>query len=74
MTLKRKRSASELGSPCSTTSTISASSAVPFPYSSSPMANAPHLPSRTLKRARDSRPSDDEVHRKFYKWHAHHHR
>lgn len=61
MALKRKRSASELSSPLSTTSTISASSPVPFPL----MANAPHLPSRTLKRARDSRPSDDEVHRKF---------
>ncbi|KAL7924074.1 hypothetical protein ACQKWADRAFT_19585 [Trichoderma austrokoningii] len=31
------------------------------------------LHSRTLKRYRDNRPSDDEVHRKFYEWRAHHH-
>ncbi|KAI1774585.1 hypothetical protein F4818DRAFT_66408 [Hypoxylon cercidicola] len=31
-----------------------------------------HLPSRTIKRFRDNRPSDEEVHRKFYAWRAHH--
>ena len=72
MVLKRKRSISELSSPASsTTSTFSVSSPIAFPLAT-PMANAPHLPSRTLKRVRDSRPSDDEVHRKFYEWRAHH--
>lgn len=74
MTFKRKRSASELSSPTSsTTSTFPASSPLPFnPFASSPMSNAPHLPSRTLKRSRGGRPADDEVHRKFYEWRAHH--
>lgn len=31
-----------------------------------------HLSGRTMKRFRDSRPSDEEVHRKFYAWRAHH--
>lgn len=31
-----------------------------------------HPPGRTMKRFRDSRPSDEEVHRKFYEWRAHH--
>jgi hypothetical protein len=35
--------------------------------------DAPALHSRTLKRYRDNRPSDEEVHRKFYEWRAHHH-
>ena len=32
-----------------------------------------HLHSRTMKRFRDSRPSDEEIHRKFYEWRAHRH-
>ncbi|SPO02176.1 uncharacterized protein DNG_04849 [Cephalotrichum gorgonifer] len=76
MVLKRKRSVSEFSSPThSTTSTFQCSSPIAFglnPFASSPMANPHHLPSRTLKRSRDSRPSDDEVHRKFYEWRAHH--
>ncbi|KND90982.1 hypothetical protein TOPH_04309 [Tolypocladium ophioglossoides CBS 100239] len=76
--LKRKRSVSELGSSPSPSS----SSASPptgnfnFTMDVSPRvfhdAPAQHLNSRTLKRFRDSRPSDDEVHRKFYEWRAHH--
>lgn len=58
--LKRKRSASELCSPGAANSMMDAS--VPA-----------NLHSRTLKRYRDNRPSDDEVHRKFYEWRAHHH-
>ncbi|KAL7943290.1 hypothetical protein V8C42DRAFT_330255 [Trichoderma barbatum] len=56
--LKRKRSAAEL---C-------------LPDDSSMMVlDAPALHSRTLKRYRDNRPTDEEVHRKFYEWRAHHH-
>lgn len=55
--LKRKRSGAEL---CPPNSMMDASA---------PAA----LHSRTLKRYRDNRPSDDEVHRKFYEWRAHHH-
>lgn len=78
MMLKRKRSASEL---CSSPSACSSSASPPtsrfnFTMDVSPRAfhDAPaqHLNSRTLKRFRDSRPSDDEVHRKFYEWRAHH--
>lgn len=63
--LKRKRSASELGSPPNNT-------IVDVSPHASYRAPPPHLPSRTLKRYRDSRPSDDQVHRKFYEWRAHH--
>ena len=75
MMLKRKRSASEL---CSspTSSASPSTSSFNFSMDVSPRAfhDAPasHLNSRTLKRFRDSRPSDDEVHRKFYEWRAHH--
>lgn len=62
MLLKRKRSASELTSPPSSNSSM-------MMDVSGPAA----LHSRTLKRYRDNRPSDDEVHRKFYEWRAHHH-
>jgi hypothetical protein len=59
--LKRKRSASELCSP-------------PGADNSMMDVSVPaNLHSRTLKRYRDNRPSDDEVHRKFYEWRAHHH-
>lgn len=37
-----------------------------------PSSTPSHLPSRTMKRFRDNRPSDEEVHRKFYEWRAHH--
>ncbi|KAL6904775.1 hypothetical protein GGI43DRAFT_289851 [Trichoderma evansii] len=57
--LKRKRSASEL---CSGAANSMMDASVPA-----------NLHSRTLKRYRDNRPSDDEVHRKFYEWRAHHH-
>ncbi|RFU78708.1 hypothetical protein TARUN_3496 [Trichoderma arundinaceum] len=61
MLLKRKRSASELCSP-------------PSADNSMMDVSAPaNLHSRTLKRYRDNRPSDEEVHRKFYEWRAHHH-
>lgn len=56
--LKRKRSAAE--QLCSPDSMMDASAPA-------------NLHSRTLKRYRDNRPSDDEVHRKFYEWRAHHH-
>ena len=74
MAFKRKRSISELSSPTSsTTSTFPASSPIAYnPFASSPMSNAPHLPSRTLKRSRGGRPADNEEHRKFYAWRAHH--
>ncbi|KAM3486988.1 hypothetical protein MY8738_000114 [Beauveria namnaoensis] len=69
MTLKRKRSSSELASsPLSFTSTFSS------PPSKSPsvidftprmgLINPFHLNSRTLKRFRDNRPSQAEIHRK----------
>ncbi|KAH9903805.1 hypothetical protein F4778DRAFT_735621 [Xylariomycetidae sp. FL2044] len=69
MQVKRKRSDSELS--YSSTSTASLSSP-PRPYHSADhhhqhhhRAVAPtHLPSRTLKRHRDNRPSDEEVHQK----------
>jgi len=35
-------------------------------------ANPSNLNSRTLKRFRDNRPSDEEVHRKFYEWRTYH--
>ncbi|OTA84801.1 hypothetical protein M434DRAFT_400353 [Hypoxylon sp. CO27-5] len=82
MVLKRKRSESELS--------LSSSSAFNSPqrpdhFSSMDLDTSPirrtsrgstpsHLPSRTMKRFRDSRPSDEEIHRKFYEWRAHHHR
>ncbi|TFB06932.1 hypothetical protein CCMA1212_000863 [Trichoderma ghanense] len=59
--LKRKRSAAQLFPPSA-------------PDSSMMALDAPALHSRTLKRYRDNRPSDEEVHRKFYEWRAHHHR
>jgi hypothetical protein len=59
--LKRKRSAAQLFPPST-------------PDSSMMALDAPALHSRTLKRYRDNRPSDEEVHRKFYEWRAHHHR
>lgn len=72
MVLKRKRSASELLSSPSSASTFSFGSSPP-PHNPFTTDAAPaHLPSRTLKRFRDSRPSDAEVHRKFYEWRAHH--
>lgn len=58
--LKRKRSAGELCSPDAD-------------YSMMDVSVPANLHSRTLKRYRDNRPSDDEVHRKFYEWRAHHH-
>ncbi|KAL7908822.1 hypothetical protein GGI35DRAFT_414088 [Trichoderma velutinum] len=57
--LKRKRSAAELCPPADDNSMM--------------VLDAPALHSRTLKRYRDNRPSDEEVHRKFYEWRAHHH-
>lgn len=84
MVLKRKRSASELcSSPSSTSSSSTFSFSSPphntnnpfaFTMDPSPLALPAHLPSRTLKRFRDSRPADEEVHRKFYEWRAHHRR
>ncbi|KEZ42402.1 hypothetical protein SAPIO_CDS5585 [Scedosporium apiospermum] len=73
MTLKRKRSISELSSspvrPSSSCFTSPASSinfsfnSFAGPSSPTPMARNPaHLNSRTLKRFRDSRPSEEEVH------------
>lgn len=67
--LKRKRSSSELGSPANPTHLDPAMDASQRTSYDTP---APHLPSRTLKRFRDGRPSDDEVHRKFYEWRVHH--
>ncbi|KAK6074149.1 orf21 protein [Seiridium cupressi] len=77
MLLKRKRSESELS--YSSSSTGSALNSPPRPgpssfasthhdaESTSPMrwqmATASHLPSRTMKRFRNGRPSEDEVHR-----------
>ncbi|POR36119.1 Uncharacterized protein TPAR_03688 [Tolypocladium paradoxum] len=70
MMLKRKRSASEL---CSSPSACSSSASPPtsnfnFTVDVSPRARcdapAQRLNSRTLKRFRDSRPSDDEVHQR----------
>ncbi|XP_044719737.1 ORF21 protein [Hirsutella rhossiliensis] len=54
--LKRKRSASELASSPDHNQIIN------VPPHASYNAPAPHLPSRTLKRFRDGRPSDDQVH------------
>ncbi|KAI1090216.1 hypothetical protein F5B19DRAFT_494627 [Rostrohypoxylon terebratum] len=79
MVLKRKRSESELS-----LSSSSAFSSPPRrdPFSSMDLDSSPirtsrastpaHLHSRTLKRFRDSRPSDEEIHRKFYEWRASH--
>ncbi|PNY23944.1 Uncharacterized protein TCAP_06116 [Tolypocladium capitatum] len=66
--LKRKRSASELGASSSPSSASPPTSNFDFTMDVSPPAfydaPAPHLNSRTLKRFRDSRPSDDEVHQR----------
>ncbi|KAI1857159.1 hypothetical protein JX265_011360 [Neoarthrinium moseri] len=82
MVLKRKRSESELSlSSCGTAfsspprpdaSHAGMDLTSPTPSCRSGMATPSHLPSRTMKRIRDSRPSDEEVHRKFYEWRAHH--
>lgn len=83
MALKRKRSASELCS--SPSSSLSSSSSVlssppsaiplamdvaPHPFSVAGTSTPAHLHSRTRKRFRDSRPSDEEVHRKSHAWPA----
>lgn len=68
MAHKRKRSVSEL---CSSPSSVSsfdspprATNGLTNPFAA--MAAAPiHLHSRTLKRFRNSRPSEDQVHRKL---------
>ncbi|KAL7791292.1 hypothetical protein V8C37DRAFT_382605 [Trichoderma ceciliae] len=60
MLFKRKRSASELCSPPSADNSMM------------DVSEPAVLHSRTLKRHRDNRPSDDEVHRKFYEWRVHH--
>ncbi|KAJ3496653.1 hypothetical protein NLG97_g2508 [Lecanicillium saksenae] len=69
MTLKRKRSSSELPS-----SPLSFSSAFSSPPSNGPsridftprmgLINPCHLNSRTMKRFRDNRPSQDEIHQR----------
>ncbi|XXH05481.1 hypothetical protein Hte_011911 [Hypoxylon texense] len=84
MALKRKRSESELSFSSSSTfgsptqpgqfanamdmDGASASSIRRFSHNTTPA----HLSSRTMKRFRNGRPSDEEVHRKFYAWRAHH--
>ncbi|KJZ76168.1 hypothetical protein HIM_04624 [Hirsutella minnesotensis 3608] len=66
--LKRKRSVSELCSAPSTHASLPPShTQFSFAVNTSPIAwsgvaQAAHLPSRTMKRFRDGRPSDDEVH------------
>ena len=82
MAHKRKRSSSDFeSSPSSTSSTISLPASFhmadmdspPNPFAAFSRHNPPsHLNSRTMKRHRDSRPSDEQVHRKFYEWRAHH--
>ena len=88
MLLKRKRSDSELSFSSNTTFSspprpnyynFSAMAMMDIDSPVSPrtsLSSRPctpsHLPSRTLTRFRDSRPSDEEVHRKFYEWRAHH--
>ncbi|KAI0837594.1 hypothetical protein F5Y06DRAFT_69410 [Hypoxylon sp. FL0890] len=72
MVLKRKRSESELS--LSSSSAFS-SPARPDPFSAMDLDTSPirrtsrgstpaHLPSRTMKRFRDSRPSDEEIHQR----------
>ncbi|KAI1496091.1 hypothetical protein F5X99DRAFT_401379 [Biscogniauxia marginata] len=74
MFLKRKRSESELSlSSSSALGSPSRHDATTMDMAASRVAAPAHLPSRTMKRFRDSRPSDAEVHRKFYEWRAHHH-
>jgi len=76
MVLKRKRSVSELS--CSSASTSSSAFNSP-PHANSilmdfsPMSGST-INSRTMKRFRNNRPSDQQVHRKFYEWRAHHRR
>ncbi|KAL6413393.1 ORF21 protein [Ilyonectria robusta] len=70
MVLKRKRSASELLSSPSSVSSFNSpphGAAIRNPFATMDMTPI-HLHSRTLKRFRDSRPSENEVHRKFYSW------
>lgn len=81
MQLKRKRSESEL----SISSSIFSSPTKPEQFTAMDMddnntsplrrmsrgSTPSHLPSRTMKRFRDSRPSDEQIHRKFYEWRAH---
>ncbi|KAL0934998.1 orf21 protein [Colletotrichum truncatum] len=73
MALKRKRSSSELvalfNSPARSDSSMES---FDFPVSPSPVfprafAAPSHLPSRTMKRFRDNRPSEDEVHQRTLK-------
>lgn len=72
MVLKRKRSSAEL---CSSPVSSPNANAAMMMMDVSPHSHfevPANLHSRTFKRYRDCRPSDEEVHRKFYEWRAHH--
>ncbi|KAI5921099.1 hypothetical protein F4810DRAFT_385274 [Camillea tinctor] len=73
MLLKRKRSESELSLSSSNGLGSPSKHDITMDMAGPRIATPAHLPSRTMKRFRDSRPSDEEVHRKFYEWRAHHH-
>lgn len=70
MFLKRKRSESELspgGSPARADAAMDHNAMLTSPTTMTPQrhsASPSHLHSRTMKRFRDSRPSEDEVYRK----------
>ncbi|KAJ2906794.1 hypothetical protein MKZ38_010785 [Zalerion maritima] len=77
--LKRKRSESELSMTSSQFSSpprhdkFSSMMDTDLCSPTRPRSSTPsHLTSRTFKRFRDNRPSDEEVHRKFYEWRVHH--
>lgn len=79
MVLKRKRSESELSFSSSSAFSsptrpelLSSMDIDTSPIRMSRSSTPAHLHSRTLKRFRDSRPSDEEIHRKFYEWRASH--
>jgi hypothetical protein len=75
MVLKRKRSESELGSVfssaqrvpsgCFNFDSVSAMDTARRGFFAPRLSTPSHLPSRTVKRFRDNRPSESEVHRKF---------
>ena len=75
MVLKRKRSESELGSvfssaqplpsDCFNFDSVSAMDTARRGFFAPRLSTPSHLHSRTVKRFRDNRPSESEVHRKF---------
>ncbi|KAI1484335.1 hypothetical protein F5X96DRAFT_664797 [Biscogniauxia mediterranea] len=72
MLLKRKRSESELSFSSSSGLGSPSKHDITMDMGGLRIVTPAHLPSRTMKRFRDSRPSDEEVHRKFLEWRAHH--